>query len=110
MFKLLISMEIFLRCPGLVTPMAVRSCAQKHPGLELGLDSGTGSEGIVLPLVDSKGEPERLSSKKKKNRLLYLWSHPTDGGNIVASTDKVPSVMFQLEVSKPLEDRFLVLK
>lgn len=26
MFRLLISMEIFLRCPGLVTPMAVRSC------------------------------------------------------------------------------------
>lgn len=66
MFKLLISMEIFLRCPGLVTPMAVRSCAQKHPGLELGLDSGTGSEGVMLPLVDSKGEPERLSSKKKQ--------------------------------------------
>lgn len=41
---------------------------------------------------------------------MYLWSHPTDGGNIVASTDKVPSVMFQLEVSQPLEDRFLVLK
>ncbi len=26
MFRLLISMEIFLRWPGLVTPMAVRSC------------------------------------------------------------------------------------
>lgn len=28
MFRLFISMEIFLRCPGLVTPMAVRSCRQ----------------------------------------------------------------------------------
>lgn len=43
MLRLPISMEIFLRCPGLVTPMAVRSCRAdqliRHVGQLTGNDT-----------------------------------------------------------------------
>lgn len=67
MFRLFISMEIFLRCPGLVTPMAVRSCRHQRVGeniptpaetvrrsrlqTHLGLSDEEFTSGVILLMV-----------------------------------------------------------
>lgn len=85
MFRLLISMEIFLRCPGLVTPMAVRSCRMKASGrvrLQVWCDV----------------------------RAAHLRGHPADCGHVVSGAHEAGGVLLQLEVTEPLEDGLCVLQ
>lgn len=40
----------------------------------------------------------------------HLRGHPADGGHVIASADKVPGVVLQLEVAQPLADGLCILQ
>lgn len=67
-----ISEAIFFLCPGLVTPMAVKSCYTRHGGIRAALYL--------------QGPPPSTC------RRSYLRCHPADGRHIVASLQEVGSV------------------
>lgn len=79
MLRLLISEAIFFLCPGLVTPMAVRSWGRE------------GGQCCPAPAVPPSHRPRP-----------HLRRHPADGGDVVASVDEVGRVELQLELAEPL--------
>lgn len=79
MLRLLISEAIFFLCPGLVTPMAVRSWGRE------------GGQCCPGPAVPPSHRPRP-----------HLRRHPADGGDVVASVDEVGRVELQLELAEPL--------
>lgn len=42
--------------------------------------------------------------------FAHLRSHPADGWNIITSTDEVPSILLQLELTQPLIDGLCILQ
>lgn len=79
MLRLLISEAIFFLCPGLVTPMAVRSW---------GREGGQCRPAAAVP-PSHRPRP-------------HLGRHPADGGDVVAGVDEVGCVELQLELAEPL--------
>lgn len=79
MLRLLISEAIFFLCPGLVTPMAVRSWGREE------------GQCRPAPAVPPSHRPRP-----------HLRRHPADGGDVVAGVDEVGRVELQLELAEPL--------
>lgn len=85
-----ISEAIFFLCPGLVTPMAVRSCHTR-----------------VVPsgLLCCLSDPPPLS-----HGATYLWCHAADGWHVVAGLQKVGGVALQLEFTQPVMNGLSILR
>lgn len=86
MLRLLISEAIFFLCPGLVTPMAVRSWSRER-----------GQSDLAPDMSPSLQHQPALASPRS-----HLWSHPANGGDVVAGVDEVGCVELQLELAEPL--------
>ena len=88
MLRLLISEAIFFLCPGLVTPMAVRSW---------GREGGGGQRRPAPPVPRSPRHRPVPASL-----WPHLRRHSADGGDVVAGVDEVRRVELQLELAEPL--------
>lgn len=87
-----ISEAIFFLCPGLVTPMAVRSCPPEQ---------------CCQPLLCPRDS--LLTPAPPSPVGAYLGCHATDGGHVVAGLQEVGGVALQLELAQPVIDGLRVL-
>lgn len=83
-----ISEAIFFLCPGLVTPMAVRSCPRVVP---------------LAPALPPGPSPTRP-------RGTHLGRHAADGWHVVAGLQEVGGIALQLELTEPVVNGLGILR